>query len=1051
MQPPAPHAAPPDDDPLLTWRRRTVDRLLRLLVLIGLPLIIVDAVVEIAFRNWFILVWNLASWSLILALALARRLDHRLRSAALIAILLLGSMAGLRTFGLNGISVALVLMPVVLALLLLGRRAGIVTGVLGAGGVALISLGFGLEIIPYPYALARSAAEPLVLLNSWLLLVGIGSVLALMIGSLVSALQASLRSSQRAMGELERVNADLEATVERRTAEVRQAAALLEATQRAARVGGFTLDPDTNAVLWTDELYRIHEVPPDCPLDLPLYDRLFPGTTGEKLLGQIERLAVSGQPFELEVPTRTLGGRPIWVRVSAMGTSVAGRPQPIGAVQDITAHKEAELQAAQQLRYAEALARCSRTLLTPRAELTLRETLDAAVAPIRAALDAGRLTVTRYPSHAAGEQTLFTLFQLVACAEEPGMPPQQPPSPEAARDMPPELNIWSPGGAPFNGPVTGRFPEHPVFQAYLDATGVRSLFIQTLDVSGRWWGHIAVTDHACARSWDSGAVQLLQTAGEMIVTFLERKEAELVQRQLRDDLERARDAAEAAAGARAAFLATMSHEIRTPLNAVIGMAALLADTPLSDEQRRCVATISTGGQALLAVIDDILDFSRIEAGHTELDAEPFALPSCLASAVDLVAHQARGKGLALSCMVAPEVPRAVIGDEGRLRQVVLNLLANAVKFTARGEVALEATARPHADGMASVRIAVRDTGPGIAPERLKQIFEPFVQGDGGTARRFGGTGLGLAISREVVSQMGGAITVDSTPGVGSTFTIALPLPLAPAATFPPPPDPAPAVPPLRVLVAEDNPINQAVTRQILTRMGHAVTVAADGHEVLARLTRERFDVVLMDVQMPGLDGEETTRRIRRLDLGSARPHIIALTASAVRGDRERMLRAGMDDYLSKPVRPADLERALARAVRPGPSPVVGAPTAVLPPPASTAEAAQPLVAWAEIDRLMHSLELTEAETRATLARMFADMLPPQLDAIDAAIACDDTDLLRREAHRLRGGCLQLGARAMAALCDLLESDPARPDAAAIAARLRACYAETRAVLQADRR
>jgi CheY-like chemotaxis protein len=350
------------------------------------------------------------------------------------------------------------------------------------------------------------------------------------------------------------------------------------------------------------------------------------------------------------------------------------------------------------------------------------------------------------------------------------------------------------------------------------------------------------------------------------------------------------------------------------------MTALLQDTPLTTEQRVFTDTISIGGQALLSVISDILDFSRIESERLDLEAAPFDLHACFASAIDLVAYAARQKGLVVRYTCAPDVPQAVVGDVGRLRQVLLNLLGNAVKFTDQGAVILDVTSAAHGAGSSQLTITVRDTGIGIAAASLAQIFEPFVQADRSVARRHGGTGLGLAISRQLVALMGGTIDVVSTPGAGTTFTVRITLPHAPLAALPRPVEPAiTCARSLRVLVAEDNPINQMVMSHMLTGLGHEVTIVADGQQALRAVAHAPYDVVLMDVQMPELDGEATTRHIRSLGAAITQPHIIALTANALGGDRERYLQVGMDDYLSKPVHPADLQRALARASNGRPS------------------------------------------------------------------------------------------------------------------------------------
>jgi len=386
--------------------------------------------------------------------------------------------------------------------------------------------------------------------------------------------------------------------------------------------------------------------------------------------------------------------------------------------------------------------------------------------------------------------------------------------------------------------------------------------------------------------------------------------------QANRELASARDAAIEAARIKADFLATMSHEIRTPMNGVIGMTQLLLDTPLSDEQRDYVQTIRSSGDSLVTIVNDVLDYSKIEAGRLEIERRPMDLRAIVREVVDLFGASALEKGIRLASEVAPDVPAALAGDATRVRQVLLNLVGNAVKFTERGriEIAVRLDAAPSGD--ARVEIAISDTGIGIAEESVARLFQSFSQGDSSTARRFGGTGLGLAISQRLARAMGGDVKAESVVGKGSTFRfhfLARPveLPSATRAGTGTPVRDLGASHPLRILLAEDNRVNQKVALRLLERMGYDAALAANGLEVLAALEREAFDVILMDVQMPDLDGLEATRRIRARADGP-QPRIVAMTANVMMGERDACTAAGMDDYVAKPIDRRALADALLR-------------------------------------------------------------------------------------------------------------------------------------------
>ena len=360
--------------------------------------------------------------------------------------------------------------------------------------------------------------------------------------------------------------------------------------------------------------------------------------------------------------------------------------------------------------------------------------------------------------------------------------------------------------------------------------------------------------------------------------------------------------------AKSAFLAMMSHEIRTPLSAVVGTTELMLGMTLTPELARHVRTIRTSMQTLLAVVDDILDISKLDAGRAETIATPFSLGRILEDLAVILRPQATARGVGFSIEAAPELSDGLLGDGARLRQVLLNLVGNAIKFTEEGGVAI----RVRAEGEGLVRFEIEDTGIGIDDEAVKQLFQDFFQADGSISRRFGGAGLGLAICRRLVDLMGGRIGVDSRLGHGSTFHVVLPLPAAEVPAVSEAED-VPFLAPLDLLVAEDNPVNAMVLEALLRRAGHRVTVVANGRDAVAALVGQYFDVVLMDMRMPVMDGLTATRAIRALPGAPGRVPIIGVTANAFVEDQRQCLKAGMNGYVSKPVTLAKLTAAIAAA------------------------------------------------------------------------------------------------------------------------------------------
>ncbi|MCA9706214.1 MAG: response regulator [Myxococcales bacterium] len=508
------------------------------------------------------------------------------------------------------------------------------------------------------------------------------------------------------------------------------------------------------------------------------------------------------------------------------------------------------------------------------------------------------------------------------------------------------------------------------------------------------------------------------------------------------DLVAARDQAQAAVEAKARFVANVSHELRTPLNGIIGVADLLAHERLPPSALRHVDTIRTSGELMVRLVGDVLDFSRLEAERLELEEIDFSLAKIIDAVVAPFDVAARRRDLVLRVELDERLPRRLRGDPGRLSQVLTNLVGNAVKFTTEGSVTVkvalveaEPDARdepePEPDERFVVRFAVTDTGLGMSPEAAQRVFEPFVQGDSSTTRRYGGTGLGLTICKQLAEHMGGEIGVSSRLGQGSTFELVLPF--AAAKTHQseeqePLWAPAPASAALEVLVVEDNEINQRVAQAMLARLGHRYTVVSDGEAALRELVCTPFDVVLMDCQMPGMDGLEACRRLRAAEGPNRRVPVVALTAHDSKTQREATRAAGMDAFLAKPVRLEALAGLLAE-IEPARAAALGSGAAVEPPETELDERAL---------GELRALESVRAGLLAKMARLYLEQAPGRIEAIAGA---EEPSARAEAAHTLKGSSVSLGARSVGkAAAAIEEAARAGRDTDALVPALREAYA-----------
>ncbi len=802
-----------------------------------------------------------------------------------------------------------------------------------------------------------------------------------------------LRNLQKS---LEEKNIQLEQEILRREQtedHLRKSEALLNETQKIARLGGWELHLETNELFWTEEVYRIHEVPREYSPDVSEAVNFYAPEHQPVLRQAIRNAAAYGEPWNLELKFITAKGKQLWVRSIGEAFRENGKSVKLaGTFQDITEYKEAAEKIRRRTEEIAALLEGSRAVLEQRHFADAAKKIFYVCTKVIGA-DSGYVALLS--DDGEKNEVLFLESGNRDCTADPDLPmPIRGLRAEAYR---------------LGETVRENNFSESLWMQHLPRGHVKldNVLFAPLVIENKTMGIMGIANKPGGFTDDD--MRVASAFGEFAAISLRNSRNLEALEKSEHNYRIAKDLAEKANQSKSEFLANMSHEIRTPMNAVINMTRLLADTQLNPEQNDYVKTVLSSSEILLTVINDILDFSKIEAGKLELETVAFDIREVILSVANILKISAQEKGLGLTCRTDPDVHPYLAGDPVRLRQILLNLMNNAVKFTEKGQISLHVSKEEENDRNTVLKFEVSDTGIGIPEDRRDRLFRSFSQTDPSTTRRFGGTGLGLAISRQLAEMMGGQAGVESCEGKGSTFRF--------TAVFEKRSESkdrsevkeslTSGLLPLTILLVEDNVINQKVALAILRKAGLSADIAGNGAEAVRMLKIKDYDLVLMDIMMPETDGIQAAKQIRDPASGVRRRDIpiVAMTAHAMKKDRQRCMEAGMNDYISKPLVPDELFAAIRRQTagimsQGAVDSTVQPETCSLKPETRSLKPASGTWVFDKKEFLAR-MGGSESVCRKLLEQM-PDYLRAEIEKLNAALSQNDAEKIKFHAHTIKG-------------------------------------------------